>query len=101
MDCVCVCSLPVYDAEDDLMITEILLDILIAVIGGLNTLLPDWSIEWPPLFQEVMQWLVQFDELLPVREVFQCMTLGGALLGGMNAFKWGVKVIDWIMDVIP
>ena len=83
------------------MITELLLDLVSFVLGVFLTLLPEWTIPLPSGLETAISWLKGFDEILPVTEGLQVASLCVGYVAISQGVKWTVKVIDWIMDVIP
>lgn len=83
------------------MLVEFLLDILQAVIDAVIHLRPSWTMELPEGTNQVIAILKQFNSLLPVTETLACLALYVGLVGSMNVWKWTIKLIDWIADVIP
>lgn len=83
------------------MIIEALLDLLKLIIDGILGLRPEWNMSLPSGVTQLVGLLKQFDTVLPVSETFICLGAYVTLIGGMNVWKWAIKVVDWIADVIP
>lgn len=83
------------------MITEALLRILQWVLQILHTLLPEWTPEIPDGIGDVMQFLLAFDAVLPVSETLSVAAISVGAVGAFVGLKWLIKLVDWIMDVIP
>jgi hypothetical protein len=62
---------------------------------------PVWN---PPGSNEVsnfMIFLAQWDWILPIHETLICAASVTGLIVAMIAWKWIIKLADWVADIIP
>jgi hypothetical protein len=83
------------------MITDILLQLFAGVIDWGLSQLPTWSCSLPSGVSTVVATAKAFDAYVPVTEVLACVALAATLVVALQAWKWVIKIIDWIADIIP
>ena len=83
------------------MITTALLGMVNTLISWFCTLRPVWAPVLPPGIADLVAFCKYYDDILPITETTTCITLAGSLLVAFLTVKWGVKIVDWIADVIP
>jgi hypothetical protein len=83
------------------MIIDALLAIVGGLIGWLVSLLPEWQVDLPPGGDQLLGLLRSVNWFLPVSEIMVCLSLFLSLLVGMTVWKWSLKIVDWIADVLP
>jgi len=82
------------------MVTDLLLNAAFAIVGGAWALVPDWTIEIPAM-QPFVSHLSLWNGFAPFTEVFQMAAVLLTLFSASIGFKLIIKVVDWIMDIIP
>ena len=83
------------------MITSALLSIVNTLIAWFLAARPVWQPTLPPSVASLIAFSEAFDKLLPINE---CLTVTALMGTGLTTFltlKWGVKIVDWVADVIP
>lgn len=83
------------------MITEALVRLVTVLLEGVDAVLPDWDWSLPSGVKQLLGYVLSCDSWLPMSEL---LTVVGVMLSATVAyvgFKWLVKLIDWIADVIP
>ena len=83
------------------MITTLLLNIANLLIQWFLTARPVWLPTVPPSVTTVISFYRAYDNLLPMGETLTCVGLTCAGVLAFVAFKWSVKIVDWVADVIP
>ena len=83
------------------MITDLLLDVLHLLLVATVALLPTWTLAIPANLTTLVNTALAYDELLPIHECLAALTAFLYLGGATSGFKWAIKVIDYIADVIP
>lgn len=83
------------------MITTTLLNITNLLIGWFLSGRPVWQPTVPPSVSTLISFDLAYDSLLPINEMLTCIGLICTLLIAMVTLKWGVKIVDWVADVIP
>lgn len=83
------------------MITDALLVLLNWIITGFMALRPAWEPTIPASVGSVVRMMMGLNELLPVNEIMLCLAMLGAGITAFVTWKWVVKLIDWVADVIP
>ena len=83
------------------MITDALLSMAATVIDWFLGMLPAWPVQLPGGLADLVRWMKGFDEFVPVTEVTTVLGLTFTLVGAYTGLKWTLKLVDWIMDVIP
>lgn len=84
-----------------MMITDLLLRILNVFIGLVVGLLPDWDWTLPAIVTEAVSRVKAWDAVFPITETFTCLTVAVTFVAAMVGWKWTIKVVDWIADIIP
>jgi len=83
------------------MITTTLLNIANLLIGWFLSVRPTWQPTIPPSVSAVISFDLAYDSLLPINELLTCIGLICTFLITMITMKWGVKLVDWVADIIP
>jgi hypothetical protein len=83
------------------VIIDACLGVLKLLMDWLLTLRPEWDVHLPPGVNGLIQFLLGFDSLLPVHEFLTTLSLLCALVGITTGWKWTIKVVDWIVAIIP
>lgn len=83
------------------MITNALLTFLNNLLSWVMNVRPSWSMTLPSGVASTASFLLAYDNILPITEIF--VVIGGlvTLVTALVTFKWAVKIIDWIADVLP
>ena len=83
------------------MLIDALLYLFNAILKGFLLLRPDWQPQLPDSVEKVVASAMALNEILPVTEVFACVSLLGTGIIAFVTWKWVVKLLDWIADIIP
>jgi hypothetical protein len=83
------------------VITNALLDILNTVIDWIITVRPTWTMTLPTGVTGFVSTVLSYDEYVPIHEGLNCIYLTCTVITALQGWKWTVKLVDWIMDVIP
>lgn len=91
------------------MIINKCIDLFVACVGYLLGLLPHWDFRLDPAaggaplagLGQMLAFFWGLDDLLPVSEVMNCISLALGLWTFMFSFKWIIKLLDWIDGIIP
>jgi hypothetical protein len=83
------------------MITDALLNILLALVGGIWSIVPEWDLTIGDQPEFLASWLTQWNAFVPVTELFQISGLVSGVFLAFVGIKMVIKVVDWIADVIP
>ncbi len=83
------------------MITDAFLEILLALVEGIWALLPPWTLTLPAGFAGLVAALSYWDAVAPMSELMAITTMSGAIGVAIIAFKWLLKVVDWIVGIFP
>ncbi len=83
------------------MVTDALLDVLNSFLTWVVSVRPTWEVHLPGPVATFISWGKTFDGYLPISEGVTCVLLLLGLVGVMTAWKWTIKLVDWVMDVIP
>lgn len=83
------------------MITELLLKLLQNTIVFFESVRPEWEWTLPEGVTTAVAMMKGFNNVVPVNEVLICASLYVGLITALVGWKWLIKVIDWIADVIP
>ena len=83
------------------MITDALLIIVQTLTTWVNAALPSWSFTSTADYQGWVKSCQYLNLLLPITEIVQCFTLYVSFATGVFAWKWIIKIADWIADIIP
>lgn len=83
------------------MITEALLAILDFLIGIVVSIRPEWEPQLPAGVVDAILYIRELDAILPATELVYCGSLLLAAFGALYAWKWILKIADWIADVLP
>ena len=83
------------------MIISTLIQLFIIVLQGVTSARPPWVFQLPASVIQTSQYMFSLDNVIPVSETFACATATFALFLVFNFTKWGIKVIDWVADIIP
>ncbi len=62
---------------------------------------PDWSPQLPSGVAQLIAFAESYDNMFPINE---CLAILGVLCTGVLVFvvvKWGVKLVDWVTNLIP
>lgn len=82
------------------MITTGLLVLLKGLVDFLITIRPAWEVHFPAMTGIVAFWK-GYDDLVPITEGLQCLSIYIVGFQAVHGFKWQLKLMDWIADVIP
>lgn len=82
------------------MITDLLFNIGLAIVGAAWDLVPTWTIEAPSL-QPFVYEMTRWDGIVPITELRLMMTALLIFFGASIGIKLLIKFVDWIMDIIP
>ena len=83
------------------MVTDTLLDLMQQMFTWAASLRPQWQMTLPPAIHDVVAEGMAVDGLLPIHEVFTVLSSLLLLLSVAQIYKWSIKLIDWIADIIP
>lgn len=83
------------------MITDKLMQLLDGLLTWALSVRPSWDVHLPAGVTGVIQFLLGLDAILPVSEVLLILSLTVSLVVALTSWKWSVKLVDWIADVIP
>lgn len=83
------------------MIVDALIWLLNKIIQGFLLLRPEWTPTLPDSVKVAVRSMMALNEILPISEVLACVSLLGAGILAFVCWKWVVKLIDWVADVIP
>ena len=83
------------------MIVTALITLLSTFVNGFLATRPPWVFTFPASVVQTMQFLFGMDNIIPVSETCICALASITMFFTMSTTKAGVKVIDWIADVIP
>ena len=80
-------------------------DLLIAMLGGpiswIASALPSFTVVDRGDYTSWINKIRYLNYLLPLREISIVVTVSASVVIGLWAFKWLVKIVDYIADVIP
>jgi hypothetical protein len=71
------------------------------VVDWVNSMRPSWTPTIDPSMAQAFQMAAAWDWICPVHETVYCIGAFIALVTAFIAFKWIIKIADWIADVIP
>lgn len=83
------------------MVISSLLQIFIIALTGFSNGRPPWLLTFPASVSQEVQYLYALDPIIPVSEVVLTLTFTCSLFVVINFTKWGVKILDYVADVIP
>lgn len=86
------------------MITDALLLLVNILVNWLIVVRPEWDMSIDNENQQIhwaFTWIHGLDPYLPVTETFVCLAAMITLVVALQGWKWVVKLVDWIADVIP
>lgn len=83
------------------MLTDQLLQFLLAIVAGIWSLVPAWTITPGSGWEGAVGDFARWNKLAPCTELFAVLAGVVAVFGVTVVLKWVIKVIDWIADVIP
>ena len=83
------------------MIIDALLNILHGLLSWLISVRPVWEVHLPGSVGSLIGALKGFDQILPVTETCTCVALMTTLFLATTGFKWFIKIVDYVADVIP
>jgi len=83
------------------MVIDFLLNMMKTLMQSIIATRPAWSWSLPSSISDAIGYLRQFDTILPVTEIMTCCGLSATLFAVMNGWKYIIKVVDYIADVIP
>jgi hypothetical protein len=81
------------------MITAALLNFFHAIVSGMWSLVPPWSITVPQELLSLLTTSAQWNWIAPVTEVGVCLGLGVTLFGALMALKAFKLVVSWIPGI--
>lgn len=84
------------------MITNALLDVLLAFLSTVRGWLPAWDWQLPTGVVEGIKYeLSRWDAILPIHEVFQIVSLSFALYAAFIAYRAIKWIAEQIISVLP
>lgn len=83
------------------MIVDALLHLLANVIHFAAQALPSWTMHLPSGVTDFVRTMLNFEPFFPVQETFEIIAALVTLTLGFIAFKWTIKCVDWVADVLP
>ncbi len=84
------------------LITDFLLEVLRVICFGIVDALPAWTMPVDTVaLQGIKDTVYAWDKWIPVVEVFNIGVAVATIFVALIAFKWVIKVVDWIADIIP
>ena len=83
------------------MIITLLMGYVDGFINLFLTLRPSWQPTLPPSVSSLIGFDLAYDNLLPINEMLTCAVAYIGLMLTMVGFKWIIKLIDWVADIIP
>jgi hypothetical protein len=83
------------------VITDAMLKIIATLIDWILGLLPPWQVSLPAGVTTALRFVLSYDAYLPVTETLTVVSLFVGCVMAVQGFKWSVKVVDYIADVIP
>ncbi len=83
------------------MVVGWFLDALKALLDWLVSIRPSWDISLPQGAVGLVDAVQAWDVYIPVHEALEVAGLFLTYVVVMNSWKWGVKVVDWVADVLP
>jgi hypothetical protein len=86
------------------MIINTIIDMFTVLLNRLIDLLPKWDfhvMDHIGGLDAFIRFLWQFDDIVPVHETFECLTLALGLWAFMFSWKYIVKGLDWVADILP
>jgi hypothetical protein len=83
------------------LITDALLTILNGLLDWLLTLRPEWTMELPAGVTDFVRAIMAYDAYVPITEGLNCISLLCTCVLAVTGWKWSIKLIDWIADIIP
>lgn len=83
------------------MVTEVLLNMLSGLIGWVNSVCPSWEVHLPTPVTSIVSSVLAYNDVLPISETLTCCGLVITAVVALLGFKWSIKLVDWIADVLP
>lgn len=83
------------------MLTNALIGAVDQLLSWIISVRPAWNFTLPGSVQSAISDMLALDNILPVGEFFQVLAVVGSLFTVLLTLKWGVKLVDYIADVLP
>lgn len=83
------------------MIVDAFLTFLSGLTSWVVSVRPSWTLSLPSGVASLVTWLYGLDSVLPVTEAVTVLGSVVTLVAAMNLWKWSVKIVDWVADVLP
>lgn len=83
------------------MIIEALFAIFTACLNAFIVLRPEWDPELPENIARGILFVRNWDAIMPASELMICCSITLAGFAAVFVWKWLIKLIDWIADIIP
>jgi len=83
------------------MIVDALYAFLAGILDAVLLILPNWTFHAPPEAYLAYASFQKWDKLAPVHELLQIMTLTLSMVTALWLYKWIIKFIDWVADILP
>ena len=83
------------------MIIGLLIGLFTWFLGIMLALRPEWDITLPESLLHGVLAFRTFDAWIPAHEVVFCLGLYVTAFGALFIWKWILKLIDWVADIIP
>lgn len=83
------------------MIVDALLAILDFLMGIIIGMRPEWEPQLPAGIMDAILYVRELDAVVPATELVAVSAITLTAFGIMYAWKWILKIADWIADIIP
>ena len=83
------------------MIVDALLAILDFMLGIIISIRPEWTPQLPQGVMDAILYIRELDALVPATELVAVSAITLTAFGMIYAWKWILKIADWIADIIP
>ena len=83
------------------MLIDFMLKILDSLITWVISIRPAWEVHLPSGVQSFVATMMAFNGVVPIAEVMLIISLLVGVVFAMQIWKWTIKVVDWIADVLP
>ena len=83
------------------MIIDWCLNLCRSLIDWVITTRPAWEMHMPSGVESVVSFVLAYNDVLPINETLICVSGTVSVVMAVQLWKWTVKLVDWIMDVIP
>ncbi len=83
------------------MITNAFLDFLSGLMQWVSSVRPSWTMSLPTALTDLITTIRAYDAFIPVTEGLTIVGLFCTCVAAVQGFKWTIKIVDWIADIIP